>query len=146
MIHYRVDIDDLHSHHFRVTLTVPRPAAQQELALPVWINGSYMVRDFGRHLSALQARQGRRAVPLRQLDKSRWLADCGTTRSGRAALVVQYRVYAFDTSVRAAFLDDLPPAARERSQAARPCRFRSICPAKSHGRERKARPAGGAAW
>jgi predicted metalloprotease with PDZ domain len=72
----------------------------------VWINGSYMVREFGRHLSALQARQGRRAVPLRQLDKSRWLADCGTTRSGRAALVVQYRVYAFDTSVRAAFLDD----------------------------------------
>ena len=106
MIHYRVDIDDLHSHHFRVTLTVPRPAAQQELALPVWINGSYMVREFGRHLSAFQARQGRRAVPLRQLDKSRWLADCGTTRSGRAALVVQYRVYAFDTSVRAAFLDD----------------------------------------
>ena len=106
MIHYRVDIDDLHSHHFRVTLTVPRPAAQQELALPVWINGSYMVREFGRHLSGLQARQGRRSVPLRQLDKSRWLADCGTTRSGRAALVVQYRVYAFDTSVRAAFLDD----------------------------------------
>ena len=106
MVRYRVEIDDLHSHHFRVTLTVPQPAAQQELALPVWINGSYMVREFGRHLSALQARQGRRAVPLRQLDKSRWLADCGTTRSGRAALVVQYRVYAFDTSVRAAFLDD----------------------------------------
>ncbi len=102
MPHYHVAIDDLHSHHFRVTLTVPQPAAQQELALPVWINGSYMVREFGRHLSALEARQGRRAVPLRQLDKTRWLADC----SGRAALVVQYRVYAFDTSVRAAFLDD----------------------------------------
>jgi predicted metalloprotease with PDZ domain len=102
MLLYRVDIDDLHSHQFRVTLTVPQPAAQQELALPVWINGSYMVREFGRHLSALQARQGRRTVPLRQLDKSRWQADC----AGRAALVVQYRVYAFDTSVRAAFLDD----------------------------------------
>ena len=102
MIRYRVEIDDLHSHHYRVTLTVPQPAAQQELALPVWINGSYMVRDFGRHLSGLQARQGRRAVPLRQLDKTRWLAGC----TGRAALVVCYRVYAFDTSVRAAFLDD----------------------------------------
>ena len=102
MIHYQVAIDDLHSHHFRVTLTVPQPAAQQELALPVWINGSYMVRDFGRHLSALDARQGRRAVPLRQLDKTRWQADC----TGRAALVVRYRVYAFDASVRAAFLDD----------------------------------------
>ena len=102
MIRYRVEPDDLHGHHYRVTLTVPQPAAQQELALPVWINGSYMVREFGRHLSALAARQGRRPVPLRQLDKTRWLADC----SGRAALVVQYRVYAFDTSVRAAFLDD----------------------------------------
>jgi predicted metalloprotease with PDZ domain len=102
MIRYQVDIDDLHSHHFRVTLTVPQPVALQELALPVWINGSYMVRDFGRHLSAMDARQGRRTVPLRQLDKSRWQADC----SGRAALVVRYRIYAFDASVRAAFLDD----------------------------------------
>ena len=102
MIRYQVAIDDLHSHHFRVTLTVPQPAAVQELALPVWINGSYMVREFGRHLSALDARQGRRAVPLRQLDKTRWQADC----TGRAALVVRYRVYAFDASVRAAFLDD----------------------------------------
>ena len=64
MPHYRVEIDNLHSHHFRVTLTVPQPAAQQELALPVWINGSYLVREFGRHLSALEARQGRRVVTL----------------------------------------------------------------------------------
>lgn len=101
MIRYRVEPDDLHGHHYRVTLTVPQPAAQQLLALPVWINGSYMVREFGRHLSGLQARQGSRPVALRQRDKTSWQADC----SGRAALVVSYRVYAFDTSVRAAFLD-----------------------------------------
>lgn len=101
-VRYRVEIDDLHSHHFRVTLTVQRPTALQTLALPVWINGSYMVRDFSRHLSALEARQGQRAVPLQQIDKTSWQAAC----SGRAALVVRYRVYAFDTSVRAAFLDD----------------------------------------
>ena len=101
MIHYRVEIDDLNSHHYRVTLTVPQPAAQQVVSLPVWINGSYMVREFGRHLSALTARQGRRSLALQQLDKTSWQADC----TGRAALVVSYRVYAFDTSVRAAFLD-----------------------------------------
>ena len=49
----------------------------------------------------MQARQGAKAVVLQQLDKSTWQADC----SGRAALVLQYRVYAFDTSVRSAFLD-----------------------------------------
>ncbi len=101
MIRYRVEIDDLHGHHYRVTLSVPQPAAQQVLSLPVWINGSYMVREFGRHLSALTARQGQRPVALRQLDKTSWQADC----TGRAALVLSYRVYAFDTSVRAAFLD-----------------------------------------
>ena len=101
MIDYRIELDDLHSHLFRVTVTVPQPSGQQQLALPVWIPGSYMVREFGRHLSDLSARQGQRSVVLTQLDKTTWQADC----TGRAALVVSYRVYAFDTSVRAAFLD-----------------------------------------
>ena len=101
MITYRIDVDAPHTHHYRVTLEVPRPAAEQRLSLPVWIPGSYMVREFGRHLSQLQARQGERELALQQVDKTTWLARC----EGRGALVVSYRVYAFDTSVRAAFLD-----------------------------------------
>ena len=101
MIAYRVDVADTHSHHFRVTLTVARPDAAQLLSLPVWIAGSYMVREFGRHLSGLTARQGRRDLPIEQLDKTSWRIHC----AGRAALTVSYRVYAFDNSVRTAFLD-----------------------------------------
>ncbi|MFM2056304.1 MAG: hypothetical protein RLY71_689 [Pseudomonadota bacterium] len=101
MIRYRVEIADLHAHLLRVTLTLPRPAALQRLSLPVWIPGSYLVREFARHLSALEARQGKRKVALRQLDKCRWQADC----SGSTALTVSYLVYAFDASVRTAWLD-----------------------------------------
>jgi predicted metalloprotease with PDZ domain len=101
MISYRIDVADAHAHLFRVTLTVPAPAPEQRLSLPVWIPGSYLVREFARHLSALQAHQGRTPVPLEQLDKATWLARC----SGRGALTVSWLVYAFDTSVRAAFLD-----------------------------------------
>jgi len=101
MINYRLEIADTHAHLLRVTLTVPQPAAEQRLSLPVWIPGSYLVREFARHLFALQARQGAREVPLHQLDKATWIANC----SGRGALSVSYLVYAFDTSVRAAFLD-----------------------------------------
>lgn len=100
-IEYRIELHDPNAHQFRVTLTVPEPAARQRLSLPVWIPGSYMVRDFGRHLSRLEARQGRRPVPLTQLDKTSWQAEC----RGSAALELSYLVYAFDTSVRAAFLD-----------------------------------------
>jgi len=101
VVRCRVDIEDAQAHWFRVTLTVPAPAAVQRLALPVWIPGSYLVREFSRHLSGLQARQGAAAVELEQVDKACWQARC----KGRSALVVSYRVYAFDRSVRTAFLD-----------------------------------------
>ena len=101
MIRYRIEVASAHAHLYRVTLHIPAPAAEQRLSLPAWIPGSYLVREFARHLSALEASQGARAVPLEQLDKATWLARC----EGRAALSVSYLVYAFDTSVRAAFLD-----------------------------------------
>ena len=101
MIDCRVEPDDLHGHHYRVTLRVPLPAALQAFTLPVWIPGSYLVREFSRHLMGLQALQGGRPLPVEQLAKSRWQVRC----SGRAALTLRYRVYAFDPSVRAAFLD-----------------------------------------
>lgn len=100
-ITYRIDLPEPVHHRFVVTLTVPRPEALTTLSLPVWIPGSYMVREFGRHLSGLRARQGGAERPAAQLDKTTWQIAC----EGRAALVLQYEVYAFDTSVRTAFLD-----------------------------------------
>lgn len=101
MIHYRIDVADAHAHLYRVTLTVPQPAPEQRVSLPVWIPGSYMVREFARHLSNMQAKQGSRDIELRQLDKTTWAASC----DGRGVLTVSYFVYAFDTSVRTAYLD-----------------------------------------
>ena len=101
-ISYRIDVADVHAHQYRVTLTVPRPAARQRLSLPAWIPGSYLVREFARHLSRLQAHDGPRPLPLTQIDKATWEVDCG---DGMAELTVSYQVYAFDTSVRSAFLD-----------------------------------------
>ncbi|MEP7294565.1 MAG: PDZ domain-containing protein [Burkholderiales bacterium] len=103
MISYRIEVQarDTNAHLFHVTLTIAHPAAEQRLSLPAWIPGSYLVREFARHLSGLTATQGTREVALQQLDKATWRASC----RGRGALVVRYTVYAFDTSVRAAFLD-----------------------------------------
>ena len=99
---YRIDIADAASHRYAVTLTVARPDALTTVSLPVWIPGSYMVREFARHLGALSATQGGRACALQQLDKTTWQVHC----HGAAALVLRYEAYAFDTSVRTAWLDD----------------------------------------
>ncbi|MBI3347776.1 MAG: M61 family metallopeptidase [Burkholderiales bacterium] len=98
---YRIELADLAAHRYRVTLTLPAPAAEQELSLPVWIPGSYLVREFAKQLSGLGARQGSRELAVEQLDKARWRVRC----SGRAALTVSYDIYAFDASVRTAWLD-----------------------------------------
>lgn len=100
-VSYRVDAGDPAAHRYCVTLTVAHPAAAQMLSLPVWIPGSYLVREFARHVVGLSATQGGQPVDVRPVDKSTWVADC----SGARALVVRYEVHAFDTSVRAAFLD-----------------------------------------
>lgn len=101
MIRYQLEPADPHAHQYRVRMTVPAPSAGQVLSLPVWIPGSYLVREFARHVSQLEARQGRRKVALVQIDKASWRAEC---RVG-TPLELSYLVYAFDTSVRAAFLD-----------------------------------------
>jgi predicted metalloprotease with PDZ domain len=100
-IHYRVEAASLQAHLYRVTLTVAEPAAQQLVSLPVWIPGSYLVREFSKNLQNLQARQQGRAATVRQLNKCSWEIDCQPEHS----LVLSYEVHAFDNSVRTAWLD-----------------------------------------
>ncbi|GAB3469739.1 peptidase M61 [Polaromonas eurypsychrophila] len=103
-IRYRIEIADFHAHLFRVTLNIARPAALQRLALPVWIPGSYLVREFSKNLQGLRARQGTRALPetqLRQFDKCSWEIRCNPDKP----LQLIYEVYANDNSVRTACLD-----------------------------------------
>lgn len=101
-IHYRVEAADLHAHLFRVTLTIAEPAAEQAVSLPVWIPGSYLVREFARHLQKFTAQpQGRRKPVIEQQSKCSWTIAC---QPGKP-LVLSYEVYAFDNSVRACWLD-----------------------------------------
>jgi predicted metalloprotease with PDZ domain len=100
-IHYRVEAADLHAHLFRVTLSIDEPAAQQRVSLPVWIPGSYLVREFSRNLQRLAARQDGRVAAVQQLDKCNWQVECVPS----SPLVLSYEVYAFDNSVRTAWLD-----------------------------------------
>ena len=100
-LHYRIEPAELHAHLFHVTLTIAQPAAQQRVALPVWIPGSYLVREFAKNLQNLRATQGRRSVLVQQLDKATWQVDATPGKP----LVLSYAVYALDNSVRTAWLD-----------------------------------------
>jgi predicted metalloprotease with PDZ domain len=100
-VHYSVEAADVHAHLFQVTLCIDQPAAQQRVSLPVWIPGSYLVREFSKNLQRVAARQDGKPVAVHQLDKCSWQIDCVPSQQ----LLLTYEVYAFDSSVRAAWLD-----------------------------------------
>ena len=100
-VDYRICMQNLHAHLFGITLTINQPAAMQVVSLPVWIAGSYLVREFSKNLQCLQARQGGADVLLTQRDKCTWQVHCVAGQP----LVLGYQVYAFDNSVRTAWLD-----------------------------------------
>ena len=100
-VHHHVEAASLHAHLWRVTMTIAQPAALQTLRLPVWIPGSYMVREFSKHLQQLQCRQAGSTLAATQTDKATWQVRCDTAQP----LQVQYEVYALDNSVRTSWLD-----------------------------------------
>ena len=100
-LQYRVEPLDLHAHLFAVRLRIAAPQAGQQLSLPVWIPGSYLVREFAKNLQGLSATQGRKPIAVQQLDKHRWQLDCKADQP----VELHWQVCAYDTSVRTAWLD-----------------------------------------
>ncbi len=100
--HYRIVPVKPAAHLFDVTLTIEQPATDQVLWMPAWIPGSYLVRNFARNLIDMTARDaGGEPIRLEQTDKQHWTVP--GAHSGPVSL--NYRVYAWDRSVRAAHLD-----------------------------------------
>ncbi len=100
LIRYRVRLADLNRHLFEVECRIEAPDAAQRFQMPSWIPGSYLLREFARHVVGLEAASGGRSVPVEQLDHTTW---CCREASGELALTAT--VYALDESVRGAYLD-----------------------------------------
>ncbi|WP_301102616.1 PDZ domain-containing protein [Propionivibrio sp.] len=90
-----------HIFDVRCTVRYPDPAGQR-FALPAWIPGSYLIRDFARHIVAIRAESGGKPVRLTKIDKHTWQA--APLRGGEAVTVI-CEIYAWDLSVRGAHLD-----------------------------------------
>ncbi|MEZ5738549.1 MAG: PDZ domain-containing protein [Burkholderiaceae bacterium] len=100
-IHYRVRLQDAAAHLLAVRMRVGRPDPQgQRLTLPTWIPGSYLIREFARHIVRIRASCRSRPVALSRVSKDTWqAAPCD------GPLRLDYLVYAWDFSVRGAHAD-----------------------------------------
>jgi predicted metalloprotease with PDZ domain len=103
-VRYTVSFPEPHTHYVEIEASVPTDAREHvDLMMPVWTPGSYMVREYARHVEGLAAADAARA-PLRvdKTRKNRWRV--ATARSPRVSL--RYRVYAHEMSVRTNWVDE----------------------------------------
>ena len=103
-IEYTVWPADLDGHRFHVQLRIQNPAPEaQVLQMPAWIPGSYLIRDFSKHIESIEAYSAsptKRKLMLERIDNDHWQLLNAT-----GPVEILMTVYAFDTSVRAAYLD-----------------------------------------
>ena len=100
MIRYRVRLANLNSHHFEVSCRIGNPAPEQRFTLPSWTPGSYLLREYARHVVDIRAESDGGSPKLEKVSKGTWRC-----RNARAELTVTAEVFALDRSVRGAYLD-----------------------------------------
>ncbi len=106
MLRYDISPLDPEAHLFIVGITIPEPTADEQiLTLPSWISGSYLIRDFAGCIQKEEAYIGETPVPIAKLDKHTWRVSTAGHQQGQD-LFVYYQVWAFDESVRTAYLDE----------------------------------------
>lgn len=101
VVRYRLKVLDAAAHLFEVECRVAVDQGTLNWTLPDWIPGSYMIREFARHVVTMDAILNDERLDFQKLSKSRWGAMA--TQSGE--LCLRYQVYAWDLSVRGAHLD-----------------------------------------
>lgn len=101
-IHYLVAMPQPESHLFEVTLhLINYQAAILDLKLPVWTPGSYLVREYAKHLQNFAAFATDKPLPWRKISKNHWQVETG----GISELTVSYRIFANELTVRTNHLD-----------------------------------------
>jgi predicted metalloprotease with PDZ domain len=102
-IKYSVGFSEPQAHYTDVTMDLQALAADStDFKMPVWIPGSYMVREFSRMVESFTAadEQGRE-LKWKKVTKNAWRVYF----SGTPTIKVKYRVYCFELSVRNSFVD-----------------------------------------
>lgn len=104
-LHYTVAMPQPTNHLFEVTLQVQgwqQPTL--DLKMPVWTPGSYLVREYSRHLQDFSAHHQGQPLPWQKLSKNHWQVE--TLRPLIEPVTICYRIFANDLTVRTNHLDD----------------------------------------
>jgi predicted metalloprotease with PDZ domain len=102
-IRYTVSFPNPEDHYVHVSMTIPvKDSANVNVYMPVWTPGSYMVREFSRHVDQVNVKDlSGKPVSFSKVNKNTW----NIITEGLDSVVISYRVYAFEMTVRTSHVD-----------------------------------------
>ncbi len=103
-IGFEVSFKEPQAHYAEVEMNIAGIATKSyvDIKMPVWTPGSYLVREFAKSVEGLGATIGGKMVKAEKINKNTWRVFSNKA----AAVKINYRVYAFEVSVRTAFIDE----------------------------------------
>lgn len=101
-IHYQVAMPKPETHLFEVTLRlVGYLSPILDLKLPVWTPGSYLVREYAKHLQYFAAFTDDKPLSWQKISKNHWQVETNDV----SEITIHYRIFANELSVRTNHLD-----------------------------------------
>lgn len=102
-VRYGLTMPDPSSHYYHVEIQFSGALPDiLEVRMPVWTPGSYLVREYARHVTAVRAEGSDGVADAARLDKASWQVSLPP---GSTHLTFSYDVYAYDLTVRTSYLD-----------------------------------------
>ena len=102
-IQYTLHFAGRKNHYIDVEGVFPAGRETLDLAMAVWTPGSYLIREYSRHIVSMSAANiDGAALKLVKIAKNRWRIKS----RGQPRVVVRYRLYASELSVRTNYVSD----------------------------------------
>ena len=95
-IRYNVDMSNVKNRYVTITATIPSEGETTELMMAVWTPGSYLVREYARHIDSMEVTANGDPLEYEKTRKNRWLVQTGDAESFQ----LKYRLYCNEMSVR----------------------------------------------
>jgi len=101
-VSYEVSFKEPQAHYAEVEMDLSGVSKDYiDVKMPVWAPGSYLVREFAKNVEGFTAADGKKQLRAEKLKKNTWRIYTGKS----SAVQIKYSVYAFEVSVRTAFID-----------------------------------------
>jgi predicted metalloprotease with PDZ domain len=102
-INYQIALPQRRAHLIDVTITIAATVSPIDLQMPVWTPGSYLVREYARHVQSFVVSQAGHPCAWSKIDKTTWQIH---PSHHDVPVTVHYQVYGYELTVRTNHVDE----------------------------------------